>query len=161
MANYPTRQKSIDERVAVTEDAVARLQRAGSVVDDIAMFRTGFENYNYDDQSTALATVFENTFTPRGAVLLLGVSLFGDQVGATNTGGVWDVLVNGVTAASGTVPATFTIVSSEIVIDLSPYLGTTSVHVEFRTRRTAGATTGGRYAGGGCIASAVRYARMS
>ena len=48
----------------------------------------------------------------------------------------------------------------EVVVDMSAYLGTTDLHVELRTRRTAGATTGGRYGGGGCIASAVRYARM-
>jgi hypothetical protein len=155
------RERSLDEQVAVLTAQVAQLRRSGSVVDDVSLFATGFENYNYDDASVALSTVFENTFTPRGASLVIGLSVFGDQVSAVNTGGTWDVLVNGVTAAAGTVPATFTIVNSDVVIDLSPYLGTTSVHVEIRTRRTAGATTGGRYGGGGCIASTVRYARMS
>jgi hypothetical protein len=154
------RAKSLDERVAILEDQLARLQRRGTIVDDIAMFRTGFENYNYDD-STTLSTVMETTFTPRGGLLTLGLSFFGDLVGTTNTGGSWDCLLNGVTAASGTVPATYTIIDLQPVLDLSPYLGTADLHVEVRTRRTSGATTGGRYGAGGCIATALRYARIS
>lgn len=154
------RERTLDEQVAILTEQVAQLRRTGSVVDDLTLFRTGFENYNYDDASS-LSTVFENTFSPRGATLVIGLSIFGDQVGAVNTGGTWDVLVNGSAAASGTVPATFTIVDTDVAIDLSPYLGTSSVHVEVRTRRTAGATTGGKYGGGGCIASTIRYARMS
>lgn len=154
------RERSLDEQVAILAEQVAQLRRSGSVVDDLTLFRTGFENFNYDDASS-LSTVFENTFSPRGSSLVIGLSIFGDQVSAVNTGGTWDVLVNSVTAASGSVPATFTIIDTDVAIDLSPYLGTSSVHVEIRTRRTAGATTGGRYGGGGCIASTIRYARMS
>lgn len=158
-----SRERSLDERVAVLEDAIARLRRAGGVVDDIALFRTGFENYNFDD-TDSLSTVFETTFTPRGGVLTLGMAFFGDQVGTApvvNTGGSWDVLLNGVEAASGTVPATFTVVGASPALDLSPYLGMRDLHVEVRTSRTSGATTGGRYGGGGCIASAINYARIS
>lgn len=158
------RERSLDEQVAALAEQVAQMRRSGSTVDDVTLFRTGFENYNYDDSNT-LSTVFETTFTPRGAVLTLGLSFFGDYVGTApqvNTGGTWDVLLNGVASgASGTVPATYTIVDASPALDLSPYLGTRDLHVEVRTRRTSGATTGGRYGGGGCIASIVRYARLS
>jgi hypothetical protein len=93
------RERSLDEQVAVLTAQVAQLRRSGSVVDDVSLFATGFENYNYDDASVALSTVFENTFTPRGASLVIGLSVFGDQVSAVNTGGTWDVLVNGAPAA--------------------------------------------------------------
>jgi hypothetical protein len=158
------REQSLAERVAVLEERLARLQRASSVVDDVSIWRVGFENYLFDDASSALSTVHETTFTPRGAALTLGLSFYGDQVGTSpvvNSGGTWDVLLNGVSSASGSVPATYTIIEATPTLDLSPYLGTRDLHVEVRTRRTAGATTGGRYGGGGCIASIVRYARIS
>lgn len=158
------RSQDLGERVAVLEEQLARLQRASGVVDDVVLFRVGFENYLFDDTSLNLNTVHETTFTPRGAALTLGLSFYGDYVGTApqvNTGGTWDVLVNGTTAASGTVPATYTIVDTAPVLDLSPYLGARDLHVEVRTRRTSGATTGGRYNGGGCIASIIRYARIS
>lgn len=158
------RSQDLAERVAVLEEQLARLQRASGVVDDVSIWRVGFENYLFDDAAAALSTVHETTFTPRGAALTLGMSFYGDFVGTApqvNTGGVWDVLLNGTTAASGTVPATYTIVETAPVLDLSPYLGARDLHVEVRTRRTAGATTGGRYGGGGSIASIIRYARIS
>lgn len=162
----PTILRSTDlaEQVAALTDRLARLERASGVVDDVSIWRVGFENYLFDDTSAALSTVHETTFTPRGASLTLGLSFYGDFVGTSpqvNTGGTWDVLLNGVSSASGTVPATYTIVETAPVLDLSPYLGVRDLHVEVRTRRTAGATTGGRYGGGGCIASIVRYARIS
>ena len=157
------REQSLDERVAVLEQGLAQTQRGAALVDDIALFRVGFENYNYDDASS-LSTVFETYFTPRGALLTLGMSFFGDQVGTSpvvSTGGAWDVLLNGTVAASGLVPNTFTIVGAMPVLDLSPYLGTRDLHVEVRPRRTSGATAGGRYGGGGCIASTIHFARIS
>lgn len=165
MPTYTNRARSLDERVAVLEDQLAALRRAGGVVDDVAMYRSSFQNFNFADDSAALTTQFENTFSPRGAVLTLGLSFFGDQVGTApvvNTGGTWDVLLNSVASgASGTVPATYTQIDVTAALDLTPYLGTRDLHVEVRTRRTSGATTGGRYGGGGCIASAVRFARIS
>ncbi|WNI15582.1 hypothetical protein [Actinacidiphila sp. ITFR-21] len=162
MPSY-ARQKTLDERVAILEERLAKLERSGSVVDDINLFRVGFENYNYDD-SPSLNTIFENWFTPRGGRLTLGLTFYGDQVGtspAVNTGGAWTILLNSVVAASGTVPATFTLTDAYVVLDISPYLGQNTLHLEVQTQRTSGATTGGRYGGGGCIGSAVHQARIN
>lgn len=154
------RDRSVEERLAVLEDTVAALRRAGTVVDDLAMFPSYYLGLVYSD-ATTLASAWENTFTPRASTLALGMQFFGDQVGATNTGGSWDILLNDVSVASGSVPATFTVVTPTVSLDLSPYLGVRDLHIVLRTRRTAGANTGGKFGTGGCIASGLLYARMS
>lgn len=154
------RDSSVEERVAVLEDQLAALRRQGNVVDDLAMFPSFDMGLVFSD-ATALTTAWENLFTPRSNTLTIGAQFYGDQVGATNTGGSWDVLLNGTSVANGLVPATFTVVTPAIILDLSPYLGSRDLHIELRTRRTAGASTGGKYGGGGCIASGVLYARMN
>jgi hypothetical protein len=154
------RDRSVDERVAILEDKLAALQRQGSIVDDLAMFPVYYLGMEYLD-GTALQAAWQNIFTPRSSTLTLGMQLFGDQVGATNTGGAWEVFLNGTSVANGLVPATFTIVQPVVPLDLSPYLGVKDVLVELRTRRTSGASAGGRYGTGGCIASGFLFARMS
>lgn len=154
------RDRSVEERLAVLEDTVAALRRAGTVVDDLAMFPVYYLGMEYVD-STTLQAAWQNIFTPRSSTLTLGMQLFGDQVGATNTGGAWEIFLNGTSVANGLVPATFTIVQPVVPLDLSPYLGVKDLLVELRTRRTSGATTGGRYGTGGCIASGFLFARMS
>jgi hypothetical protein len=154
------RDRSVEERLAIVEDQLAALRRQGSLVDDLAMFPVYFEAAVFDD-STALDPTWSNTFTPRASTLTLGLLFFGDTVGTTNTGGAWDVTLNGASVANGTVPATYTIVTPTVILDLSPYLGTKDLTVAVRTRRTSGATTGGRYTTGGCIASGVTFARLS
>lgn len=154
------RDRSVEERVAVLEDQLAALRRQGSLVDDLAMFPVFFESLVFDD-STTLDPTWSNIFTPRAATLTMGLQFFGDIAGTTNTGGSWDVRLNGTSVASGTVPATYTVITPTVTLDLSPYLGTKSLTVELRTRRTSGATTGGRYGTGGCIASGVTFARLS
>lgn len=155
------RERSVEERLTVVEEQLARLRRSGRRADELPMNRTNFEGLNYDDTSAAFATVFETTYTPRSATLALGLLLIGDVVGAVNTGGSYQVVINTTdVVASGSVPATFSYVIPSLVLDLSPYLSASDLRVDVQTRRTAGATTGGRYGGGGCIGSTVRYARM-
>lgn len=146
--------------MAILEDQLAALRRSGNVVDDLAMFPVYFLAMAFND-STALTATWQNIFTPRSSTLTLGMQFFGDLVGTTNTSGSWDVRLNGTTVSTGSVPATFTIVQPTVTLDLSPYLGAKDLLVELRTRRTSGATTGGKYGTGGCIASGFLFARMS
>lgn len=155
-----THDRTVEERLAILEDQVAALRRTGNLVDDLGMFPVYYLSMAYND-STDSETTWQNVFTPRSSTLTLGMQLFGDQVGATNTGGSWEILLNGASVASGSVPPTFTLVQPVVPLDLSPYLGVKDLLVELRTRRTAGATTGGKYGTGGCIASGFLFARMS
>lgn len=142
------------------EDQLAQLRRSGRRADELAMHPTNFRGLNYDD-STVYTTVWETTFTPRSASLNLGLMFIGDVVSAVNTGGDWQVFVNTTDViASGSVPATFSYVLPDLALDLSPYLAKADLRIDVRTRRTAGATTGGRNGSGGCIGSSIRYARM-
>lgn len=155
------RELTVEERLAQLEASVAQIGRGGSRPDDLPLFRTNYEGLNWDDSST-ITTVFENKFTPRSASLALGLLLIGDVVGTTNTGGAWQVVLNlSDIVASGTIPATNSYVLQDLVIDMSPYIAQTDLRIDVKTQRTTGASTGGRYGGGGCIGSAVRYARMN
>jgi hypothetical protein len=154
------RDRTVEERVAILEDQLAALRRTGNLVDDLAMFPSYYLGLVYSD-ATTLQSAWENTFTPRSSTLTLGAQFFGDQVGTTNTGGSWDIQLNNTTVANGSVPATFTVVAPTITLDLSPYLGVRDLRIVLRTRRTAGATTGGKFGTGGCIASGFLFARMS
>lgn len=155
------REQSVEERLTILEEQLAQLRRSGRRADELPMNRTNFEGLNFDDTSAAFTTVYETTYTPRSASLAIGLLLIGDSVSAVNTGGSWQVIVNTTdVVASGSVPATFSYVTPSLVLDLSPYLSASDLRVDLQTRRTAGATTGGRYGGGGCIGSSIRYARM-
>lgn len=154
------REQSLDERVAELEQQVALLRRTGSRADDLPLFRTNYEGLNWDDD-TVFTTTFETTFTPRAASLSLGLMFIGDVVGAVATGGAWQVVLNtAAVVASGTVPATNSYVLADLAIDLSAYVAQSDLRIDIETRRTAGATTAGRFGAGGSIGSGVRYARM-
>lgn len=148
------------ERLAVLEDQVAALRRRGWERDEVPFYPTSMRGMPYED-ATFFTTVVETIITPRTAVLSLGVVAIGDVVGTTNTGGAWQVVLNGSDVVmSGNVPATFSYQFGAAELDLSPYRTQTSLKVEIQTRRTSGATTGGKFGGGGAIGASARYARL-
>ncbi|MFC9465214.1 hypothetical protein [Streptomyces coelicoflavus] len=158
----PKVQKETDflQRMADLEEAVATLQRATRGRDEVPLWSTSFRTLAYDD-STSWTTYWETTFTPRMGSLLLGLMFIGDQVGGVNTGGEWQVILNSSTfLTSGNIPATFSYQVPNVPIDLTPYRGVDQLQVRVQARRTAGATTGGKYGGGGCIGSSMRFARL-
>lgn len=147
------------QRLAELEDAVAAMQRAGATRDEVPFYPTGFKTFVYDD-ATSFATLWETIFTPRMATLSLGLVFIGDQVSGVNSGGEWRVQINDtITAGSGSVPATFTYTLPTLTVDLLPYRQP-DLKVQIQVRRTSGATTGGRFGGGGSIGGAPRYARL-
>lgn len=148
------------QRLAVLEEQVADLRRAGWERDELPFFPTGFNGMAYEDD-TVFSTVWETVLSPRTASLALGLVLIGDVVSSTNTGGDWQVVLDVSTiVASGSVPATFSYVFPALTLDLTPYRAATQLKVQIQTRRTAGATTGGKYGGGGSIGCSPRYARL-
>ncbi|MFI5676768.1 hypothetical protein [Streptomyces cellulosae] len=158
----PKVQKTPDflQRLAELEEKVADLKRAGWERDELPFFPTSFNGLLYDDH-TSLTTVWETVLSPRTASLALGLVLIGDVVSSTNTGGDWQVVFNDTTVvASGTVPATFAYAFPALTLDLTPYRADSQLKVQIKVRRTAGATTGGKYGGGGSIGCSPRYARF-
>ncbi|MDT0473016.1 hypothetical protein RM863_12865 [Streptomyces sp. DSM 41014] len=157
----PKVQRQLDflQRLAALEEQVAAAARAGWERDELPLFPTSQRGLVYED-ATSFLTLWETILTPRTATLQLGLVLLGDVVGTTNTGGEWQVLLDGVVSANGTVPATFSYVLPALSFDLTPYRAQTSLKVQVQVRRTAGATTGGKYGSGGCIGGAPRYARL-
>lgn len=148
------------ERLAIAEEEIARLKRTGWVRDELPFYATSLKGMAYED-ATAFTTVWETILTPRTATLSLGIVAIGDIVGTTNTGGSWQVLMNSTDVAmSGNVPATFSYQFGTGVIDLTPYRTLTELKVQIQTRRTSGATTGGKFGAGGSIGIAARYARL-
>lgn len=159
MAQF-ARTPNVLEEIATLRDRVARLERAGRERDELPFYPTSARTIAYED-ATSYAISWETILSPRTATLSLGLVLIGDAVGATNSGGDWQVVFNDSTVvASGSVPATGTWVLPALTLDLTPYLTTQQLKVQIKTRRTAGATTGGKYGTGGCIGSAPRYARL-
>lgn len=147
-------------RLARMEEAVAVLQRTGWERDELPFYPTSLKTMPYED-STTLVAMWETILTPRTASLSLGLVMIGDQVSATNTGGAWEVVFNdSTTVMSGTIAATFSYQFAAQVIDLTPYRGASQLKVQLKARRTSGATTGGKYGGGGSVAVAPRYARL-
>ena len=57
-------------------------------------------------------------------------------------------------------PATFGYTFPALTLDLTPYRAATQLKVLFQVRKTSGATTGGKYGGGGSIGGSPRYARL-
>ncbi|MFJ9293415.1 hypothetical protein [Streptomyces asoensis] len=148
------------QRVAQLESQVAALRRAGWERDELPFYPTSLHTMPYED-STSFITLWEAILSPRTATLSIGMVFIGDQVSAVNTGGSWQILLDGATvAASGSVPALFSYVFPTAVIDLTPYRASASLKVQIQVRRTAGATTGGKFGGGGSIGGAPTYARL-
>jgi hypothetical protein len=158
----PKVQKPTDflQRLAELEERVERMARTGWERDEVPFFTTSHRTFPYED-NTVFTTLWETILTPRSARLEMGLVFIGDQVASVSTGGEWQVVFNDSTvAASGTIPATFTYVLPTLSLDLTPYRAATSLKVQIQVRRTAGATTGGRYGGGGAIGGGPRYARL-
>lgn len=154
------KQKDFLQELAELREQVADLKRGGWERDELPFFRTSLNGLGYED-STSFVTVWETILSPRTATLSLGLVLIGDVVSSTNTGGDWQVVLAGSTvAASGTVPATFSFVFPALSLDLTPYRAADQLKVQIQVRRTAGATTGGKYGGGGSIGCSPRYARL-
>lgn len=148
------------ERLALVEEQLAQARRTGWERDELPFYPTSLTSMPYSD-ATTYTTAWETILTPRTATLSLGIVAIGDVVGTTNTGGGWQVLAAGADVVlSGSVPATFSFQFGSAVIDLAPYQQLTELKIELQTRRTSGATTGGRFGGGGSIGIAPRYARL-
>lgn len=146
--------------LAELREQVADLRRAGWERDELPFYATSQRGLVYED-ATSFVTLWETIMSPRTATLALGLVFLGDVVSSTNTGGDWQVVLDGTTvAASGTVPATFSYALPALTLDLTPYRAATQLKVQIQVRRTAGATTGGKYGGGGSIGGAPRYARL-
>ncbi|MFD4572107.1 hypothetical protein ACFWNK_01750 [Streptomyces sp. NPDC058417] len=148
------------ERIARLEQTVAALQREGRERDELPMYPTSYKGFPYED-STTFVTLWEAILSPRTARLEMGLVFIGDQVSATNTGGSWQILLDGSTvAASGTVPPTFSYVFPTASVDLTPYRAAQQLKVQLQVRRTSGASSGGKFGGGGSIGGAPTSARL-
>ncbi|NUS76717.1 MAG: hypothetical protein HOV70_11020 [Streptomyces sp.] len=147
------------QRIAALEEQVATLRRTGWERDELPLYPTSFTAMAFAD-ATAFSTLWEGVLSPRTASLSLGLTLVGDQVAAVNTGGAWQVLFNGLVVWSGTVLPTYTVQYASTVLDLLPYRADSQLLVEIQTRRTSGATTGGRNGNGGSIGLSPRFARL-
>ncbi|WP_330349282.1 hypothetical protein [Streptomyces sp. NBC_00582] len=151
---------NILQRLAALEKQVADLRRAGWERDELPFFATSYNNLAFEDETTFI-TLWETVLSPRTATLALGMVLIGDVVSSTNTGGEWQVVFNDTTvAASGTVPATFSFTFPALALDLTPYRGDAQLKVQIQVRRTSGATSGGKFSGGGSIGGSPTYARL-
>ncbi|MGW2210110.1 hypothetical protein [Streptomyces sp. NPDC001781] len=157
----PKVQKTPDflQQLAELREQVADLRRSGRERDELPFFPTSLRGLVYED-GTSFTTVWETILSPRTATLALGLVAIGDVVGTTNTGGAWQVLLEGAVVASGTIPATFAFQIITTTVDLTPYLTASQAKVQVQVRRTSGATTGGKYGGGGAIGCSPRYARL-
>ncbi|MEU3700994.1 hypothetical protein AB0E82_02075 [Streptomyces anulatus] len=146
-------------RLASLEEQVATLRRTGWERDELPLYPTAYTALAFSD-ATAFDTLWEGVLSPRTASLSLGLTLVGDQVAGVNTGGAWQVLFNGAVVWSGTALPSFTVQYASTVLDLLPYRGQSQLLVEIQTRRTSGATTGGRNGNGGSIGLSPRFARL-
>ena len=154
------KQTNFLQELAELREEVAALKRAGWERDELPFYPTSLHGMVYED-STSLVTLWETIMSPRTATLSMGLVFIGDVVSSTNTGGNWQVLANSTdVVASGTVPATFSYQFPALTIDLTPYRALTQLKVQVQVQRTAGASTGGKYGGGGSIGGAPRYARL-
>ncbi|MCX4994251.1 hypothetical protein [Streptomyces longwoodensis] len=148
------------QRIRRLEADVAALRRAGWERDELPLYPTSLHGLVYED-ATSFTTYWETIFTPRTSRLDIGMVFIGDQVSATNTGGGWQILLDGTTVvASGTIAPLFSFVFPTASIDLTPYRASTQLKVQVQARRTSGATTGGKYGTGGTIGGSITYARL-
>ncbi|MFE3169338.1 hypothetical protein [Streptomyces sp. NPDC059224] len=150
---------NILRQIADLQKQVDDLRRSGWERDELPFYPTSLHGLVYED-SASFVTLWETVLSPRTATLSLGLVLIGDVVSTTNTGGSWQVLFESTVVANGTVPATFSYVFPALTLDLTPYRGVSQLKVLFQVRRTSGATTGGKYGGGGAIGGSPRYARL-
>jgi hypothetical protein len=151
---------NILQRIARMERQLEQLQRRSPALDmrdELAVFPTALYAMPMMDE-TSFITVWETLFAPRTGSLDLGLVFIGDQVSGVNTGGQWRVLLDGAVVMSGTVAATFSYQFAAQVLPLD--VNNPDVKLEIQSRRTSGATTGGRNGGGGTISIAPRYARL-
>ncbi|MEU0157927.1 hypothetical protein ABZ154_03540 [Streptomyces sp. NPDC006261] len=146
-------------RLAALEEQVATLRRTGWERDELPLWPTSYTAMAFND-GTVFSTLWEGVMSPRTASLSLGLTFVGDQVTGTNTGGAWQVLLGGAVVWSGTVLPTYTVQYANTVLDLLPYRGQSELLVEIQTRRTSGASTGGRNGNGGSIGLSPRFARL-
>ncbi|MGW6598510.1 hypothetical protein [Streptomyces sp. NPDC055036] len=147
------------QRLAALEETVEQLRRRGRERDELPFFGTNLQVMPYQSY-TSMTTVWETVLSPRTASLSLGLVTIGDVVTAVNSGGDWQVLANTDVVMSGTISATFSYEFAAAAIDLTPYRSLTELKILIQARRTAGATTGGKFGAGGAIAIAPRYARL-
>ncbi|MEU3962928.1 hypothetical protein AB0F42_24500 [Streptomyces buecherae] len=160
MAQY-ARTPDLLQQVAQLRARLEVLERRSPPVrDEVPFFPTSSRTMAYDDRTTFI-NAWETTIAPRGSLLSIGLSFLGDNVGGVATAGEWQVVAAGVVVGAGTVPASNVISMPAVTIDLAPYQSAQSLLVLLQTRRTSGATTGGRYGAGGSIGSSIRYARLS
>lgn len=150
---------SILQRLATVERQLADLRRSGWERDELPFYPTSLHGLVYED-TTTWTTVWETILSPRTSRLDLGLVLIGDVVSSTNTGGEWQVLFDSAVVANGNVPATFTYVFPTLSLGLAAYRTAPQLKVQVQVRRTSGATTAGRYGGGGAIGGSPRYARL-
>lgn len=147
------------QELAELREQVADLRRSGWERDELPLYPTSLHGMVYED-AASFTTLWESILAPRTATLSLGLVLIGDVVSSTNTGGDWQVLLDSTVVASGTVPATFAYVFPALTLDLTPYRAAAQLKVLVQVRRTAGASTGGKWGGGGSIGASPRYARL-
>lgn len=154
------RDVSFPARLLRVEERLAQLERTGWERDELPLYATAFTAMPFSD-ATSWSTLLENSFTPRTAGLALGLTVVGDQVAGVNTGGEWQVLLGGAVVWSGSVAANFTVQYAATTLDLLPYRGASDLLIQIQTRRTAGASTGGRNGNGGSIGLSPRFARFA
>ncbi|PVE04658.1 hypothetical protein [Streptomyces scopuliridis] len=147
------------QRLATLEESVEQLRRRGRERDELPFFGTNLQVMPYQSY-TSMTTVCETVLSPRTASLSLGLVTIGDVVTSVNSGGDWQVVANADIVMTGVISATFSYEFAAAVIDLTPYRALTELKILIQARRTAGATTGGKFGTGGAIAIAPRYARL-
>lgn len=148
------------QRLAVLEEQVAALRRTGWERDELPFYPTHYEGMPYQD-GTTFTSSWECVLAPRTATLSLGLVFIGDSVSAVNSGGAWQVVANTTDVVmAGTVAATLAYQFAAGVIDLTPYRTMADLKIQIMTRRTSGATTGGKFGGGGSIGISPTYARL-
>lgn len=154
------RSPDVLQRLAAVEEQLDALRRSGWVRDELPFYPTSLHGLVYED-ATSFTTLWETILAPRTSRLELGLVFIGDAVGTTNTGGEWRVQLDDTTViANGSVPATFSFLLASVTLDLTPFRNASQLKVQIQVRRTSGATTGGKYGGGGSIGGAPRYARL-
>jgi hypothetical protein len=153
---------NIAQRVVRLEEELAQLRRRSAPVrDEVPVFPTSVQGMPAMDD-TSFTTAWETILAPRTATLSVGLVFIGDQAGSplVNTGGQWQVLLGSTVVMSGTVAATYSYQFAAQDLSLAAYANDAQLQLQIQTRRTSGATTGGRWGFGGSILIAPRYLRL-
>jgi hypothetical protein len=147
-------------RMGALERQVSELRRRrAQPLVDVPFFPVSAQTMPYQSY-TGWTTAWEAVVAPRGEALHVGLAMIGDRVSSTDTGGEWQVLVNGSLQASGFVDPIFSLQYASVVLVLSGLVGLPEVTVSVQTRRTSGAPTGGKHGAGGSIGIAPTWARL-